>query len=176
MLASAVQQCESAVWIHKSLPCWASLPPTPHPTKMLFFNNGITERNGAIIWLYLVLVNSNFFIVLMQKSFNLRNLIMGYYLIFFTRRCWWWPTYTLQILMKTIRRPLVEVRFDDSWYYLCVSALGTPKESENALPIQVDYDAYDAQVFRLPGPSRAQRLGTCRFSARCALGVDVETN
>ena len=83
MLASAVQQCESAVWIHKSLPCWASLPPTPHPTKMLFFNNGITERNGAIIWLYLVLVNSNFFIVLMQKSFNLHNLIMGYYLIVF---------------------------------------------------------------------------------------------
>ncbi|XP_013375808.1 PREDICTED: DEP domain-containing protein 5 isoform X9 [Chinchilla lanigera] len=42
------------------------------------------------------------------------------------------------------------------------SSLGTPKESENALPIQVDYDAYDAQVFRLPGPSRAQRLTTCR--------------
>uniref|UniRef100_A0A4W3H0Q7 DEP domain containing 5, GATOR1 subcomplex subunit n=1 Tax=Callorhinchus milii TaxID=7868 RepID=A0A4W3H0Q7_CALMI len=33
----------------------------------------------------------------------------------------------------------------------------SPKESENSLPIQVDYDAYDAQVFRLPGPSRAQR-------------------
>ncbi|XP_051887990.1 GATOR complex protein DEPDC5 isoform X3 [Pristis pectinata] len=32
-----------------------------------------------------------------------------------------------------------------------------PKESENSLPIQVDYDAYDGQVFRLPGPSRAQR-------------------
>ncbi|XP_077895679.1 GATOR1 complex protein DEPDC5 isoform X14 [Ictidomys tridecemlineatus] len=42
------------------------------------------------------------------------------------------------------------------------TSLGTPKESENALPIQVDYDAYDAQVFRLPGPSRAQRLATCR--------------
>uniref|UniRef100_A0A8C4LT12 DEP domain containing 5, GATOR1 subcomplex subunit n=1 Tax=Equus asinus asinus TaxID=83772 RepID=A0A8C4LT12_EQUAS len=40
------------------------------------------------------------------------------------------------------------------------TSLGTPKESENALPIQVDYDAYDAQVFRLPGPSRAQRLAT----------------
>ncbi|XP_072839395.2 GATOR1 complex protein DEPDC5 isoform X2 [Pogona vitticeps] len=37
------------------------------------------------------------------------------------------------------------------------SSLGAPKEAENALPIQVDYDAYDAQVFRLPGPSRAQR-------------------
>ncbi|XP_058888828.1 GATOR complex protein DEPDC5-like isoform X2 [Acipenser ruthenus] len=36
-------------------------------------------------------------------------------------------------------------------------ALAAPKESENNLPIQVDYDAYDAQVFRLPGPSRAQR-------------------
>ncbi|XP_069789694.1 GATOR1 complex protein DEPDC5 isoform X4 [Narcine bancroftii] len=33
----------------------------------------------------------------------------------------------------------------------------SPKESENSLPIQVDYDAYDAQVFRLPGPSRVQR-------------------
>uniref|UniRef100_A0A8C4LSM7 GATOR1 complex protein DEPDC5 n=1 Tax=Equus asinus TaxID=9793 RepID=A0A8C4LSM7_EQUAS len=42
------------------------------------------------------------------------------------------------------------------------TSLGTPKESENALPIQVDYDAYDAQVFRLPGPSRAQRLATYR--------------
>ncbi|XP_030623111.1 GATOR complex protein DEPDC5 [Chanos chanos] len=36
-------------------------------------------------------------------------------------------------------------------------SLGTPKESESSLPIQVDYDAYDGQVFRLPGPSRAQR-------------------
>ncbi|XP_039627619.1 GATOR complex protein DEPDC5 isoform X3 [Polypterus senegalus] len=36
-------------------------------------------------------------------------------------------------------------------------AIGAPKESENSLPIQVDYEAYDAQVFRLPGPSRAQR-------------------
>ncbi|XP_012869948.1 PREDICTED: DEP domain-containing protein 5 isoform X3 [Dipodomys ordii] len=42
------------------------------------------------------------------------------------------------------------------------TSLGTPKESDNALPIQVDYEAYDAQVFRLPGPSRAQRLTTCR--------------
>nr|XP_020013197.1 DEP domain-containing protein 5-like [Castor canadensis] len=50
------------------------------------------------------------------------------------------------------------------------TSLGTPKESENALPIQVDYDAYDAQVFRLPGPSRVQRLATCRFSARFAWG------
>lgn len=36
-------------------------------------------------------------------------------------------------------------------------SLGAPKDSENSLPIQVDYDAHDAQVFRLPGPSRAQR-------------------
>ncbi|KAG9342542.1 hypothetical protein JZ751_015921 [Albula glossodonta] len=35
--------------------------------------------------------------------------------------------------------------------------LGAPKDSENSLPIQVDYDAHDAQVFRLPGPSRTQR-------------------
>ncbi|XP_074062519.1 GATOR1 complex protein DEPDC5 isoform X3 [Macrotis lagotis] len=42
------------------------------------------------------------------------------------------------------------------------TSIGTPKESENALPIQVDYDAYDAQVFRLPGPARAQRLTTFR--------------
>uniref|UniRef100_A0A8C5UFI0 GATOR1 complex protein DEPDC5 n=1 Tax=Malurus cyaneus samueli TaxID=2593467 RepID=A0A8C5UFI0_9PASS len=38
------------------------------------------------------------------------------------------------------------------------ASLGAPKDAENALPIQVDYDGYDAQVFRLPGPSRAQRL------------------
>lgn len=42
------------------------------------------------------------------------------------------------------------------------SALGAPKDAENALPIQVDYDGYDAQVFRLPGPSRAQRCTTFR--------------
>ncbi|KAM4807782.1 GATOR1 complex protein DEPDC5 isoform 3-T3 [Rhinophrynus dorsalis] len=41
-------------------------------------------------------------------------------------------------------------------------SLGSPKEAENALPIQVDYDAYDSQVFRLPGPSRAQRSTTFR--------------
>uniref|UniRef100_A0A8C6YFD3 GATOR1 complex protein DEPDC5 n=1 Tax=Naja naja TaxID=35670 RepID=A0A8C6YFD3_NAJNA len=40
------------------------------------------------------------------------------------------------------------------------SSLGAPKETENALPIQVDYDAYDAQVFHLPGPSRALRCTT----------------
>ncbi|XP_033030308.1 GATOR complex protein DEPDC5 isoform X2 [Lacerta agilis] len=42
------------------------------------------------------------------------------------------------------------------------ASLGAPKETENALPIQVDYDGYDAQVFRLPGPSRAQRCTTFR--------------
>uniref|UniRef100_A0A8D2KY47 DEP domain-containing protein 5 n=1 Tax=Varanus komodoensis TaxID=61221 RepID=A0A8D2KY47_VARKO len=42
------------------------------------------------------------------------------------------------------------------------SSLGAPKETENALPIQVDYDAYDAQVFRLPGPSRGQRCTAFR--------------
>ncbi|XP_058014090.1 GATOR complex protein DEPDC5 isoform X12 [Ahaetulla prasina] len=42
------------------------------------------------------------------------------------------------------------------------SSLGAPKETENALPIQVDYDAYDAQVFHLPGPSRAPRCTTFR--------------
>uniref|UniRef100_K9J7R1 DEP domain containing 5 n=1 Tax=Xenopus tropicalis TaxID=8364 RepID=K9J7R1_XENTR len=41
-------------------------------------------------------------------------------------------------------------------------SIGSPKETENALPIQVDYDAYDSQVFRLPGPSRAQRSITFR--------------
>ncbi|KAM4763515.1 GATOR1 complex protein DEPDC5 isoform 7-T8 [Cyanocitta cristata] len=42
------------------------------------------------------------------------------------------------------------------------ASLGAPKDAENALPIQVDYDGYDAQVFRLPGPSRAQRCTTFR--------------
>uniref|UniRef100_A0A8C2YCB8 GATOR1 complex protein DEPDC5 n=1 Tax=Coturnix japonica TaxID=93934 RepID=A0A8C2YCB8_COTJA len=46
--------------------------------------------------------------------------------------------------------------------YDFISALGAPKDAENALPIQVDYDGYDAQVFRLPGPSRAQRCTTFR--------------
>lgn len=44
-----------------------------------------------------------------------------------------------------------------------ISALGAPKDAENALPIQVDYDGYDAQVFRLPGPARAQRCTTFRW-------------
>uniref|UniRef100_A0A8C0VRD1 GATOR1 complex protein DEPDC5 n=1 Tax=Cyanistes caeruleus TaxID=156563 RepID=A0A8C0VRD1_CYACU len=47
-----------------------------------------------------------------------------------------------------------------------ISALGAPKDAENALPIQVDYDGYDAQVFRLPGPSRAQRCSTFSRSVR----------
>ncbi|KAF2976269.1 hypothetical protein EK904_002704 [Melospiza melodia maxima] len=42
------------------------------------------------------------------------------------------------------------------------ASLGAPKDAENALPIQVDYDGYDAQVFRLPGPARAQRCTTFR--------------
>nr|XP_049602672.1 GATOR complex protein DEPDC5 isoform X1 [Syngnathus scovelli] len=37
------------------------------------------------------------------------------------------------------------------------------KECENGLPIQVDYEAYDSQVFRLPGPSLIQRSPTCRM-------------
>ncbi|XP_053135498.1 GATOR complex protein DEPDC5 isoform X4 [Hemicordylus capensis] len=45
------------------------------------------------------------------------------------------------------------------------SSLGAAKETENALPIPVDCDGYDGQVFRLPGPSRAQRCTTFR-SAR----------
>ncbi|XP_020928006.1 DEP domain-containing protein 5 isoform X11 [Sus scrofa] len=63
------------------------------------------------------------------------------------------------------------------------TSLGTPKESENTLPIQVDYDAYDAQVFRLPGPSRAQRLVTCRsvreresHSRKSASSCDVSSS
>ncbi|XP_029381606.1 GATOR complex protein DEPDC5 isoform X2 [Echeneis naucrates] len=41
--------------------------------------------------------------------------------------------------------------------------LCAPKDSDNSLPIQVDYDAYDAQVFRLPGPSRIQRSTNFRI-------------
>ncbi|KAM7401368.1 hypothetical protein PAMA_005520 [Pampus argenteus] len=48
--------------------------------------------------------------------------------------------------------------------------LCAPKDSDNSLPIQVDYDAYDAQVFRLPGPSRIQR------STNFRMGRDKETS
>ncbi|KAM6920095.1 GATOR1 complex protein DEPDC5 isoform 2-T2 [Lycodopsis pacificus] len=48
--------------------------------------------------------------------------------------------------------------------------LCAPKDSENSLPIQVDYDAYDAQVFRLPGPSLIQR------STNFRMGRDKETS
>uniref|UniRef100_A0A6Q2XWU0 DEP domain-containing protein n=1 Tax=Esox lucius TaxID=8010 RepID=A0A6Q2XWU0_ESOLU len=51
-------------------------------------------------------------------------------------------------------------------------AVGAPKD-ENSLPVQVDYDAYDAQVFRLPGPSRAQRKATLRLSPRVVRERDV---
>uniref|UniRef100_A0A3B5B1W8 DEP domain containing 5, GATOR1 subcomplex subunit n=1 Tax=Stegastes partitus TaxID=144197 RepID=A0A3B5B1W8_9TELE len=51
------------------------------------------------------------------------------------------------------------------------STLCAPKDSDNSLPIQVDYDAYDAQVFRLPGPSRIQRT---LLSFR--MGRDKETS
>ena len=48
--------------------------------------------------------------------------------------------------------------------------LCAPKDSDNSLPIQVAYDAYDAQVFRLPGPSRIQRSTDFR------MGQDKETS
>ncbi|KAM4552846.1 GATOR1 complex protein DEPDC5 isoform 1-T1 [Odontesthes bonariensis] len=48
--------------------------------------------------------------------------------------------------------------------------LCSPKDTDNSLPIQVDYDAYDAQVFRLPGPSRIQR------STNIRMGRDKETS
>uniref|UniRef100_A0A3Q2Y6N2 DEP domain containing 5, GATOR1 subcomplex subunit n=1 Tax=Hippocampus comes TaxID=109280 RepID=A0A3Q2Y6N2_HIPCM len=41
--------------------------------------------------------------------------------------------------------------------------LSIQKECENGLPIPVDYDAYDSQVFRLPGPSLIQRSPTSRM-------------
>uniref|UniRef100_A0AAQ4R2J5 DEP domain containing 5, GATOR1 subcomplex subunit n=1 Tax=Gasterosteus aculeatus aculeatus TaxID=481459 RepID=A0AAQ4R2J5_GASAC len=51
------------------------------------------------------------------------------------------------------------------------STLCASKESENSLPIQVDYDAYDAQVFRLPGPSRIQRSTNFRMVRDKETGV-----
>ncbi|XP_061588667.1 GATOR1 complex protein DEPDC5 isoform X4 [Cololabis saira] len=42
-----------------------------------------------------------------------------------------------------------------------------PKDSDNSLPIQVDYDAYDAPVFRLPGPSRIHRNTNIRYWTAC---------
>ncbi|XP_056149958.1 GATOR complex protein DEPDC5 isoform X2 [Lampris incognitus] len=48
--------------------------------------------------------------------------------------------------------------------------LCAPKDTENSLPIQVDYDAHDGQVFRLPGPSRAQR------STNFRMGRDRDTS
>uniref|UniRef100_A0A3Q3S0X0 DEP domain containing 5, GATOR1 subcomplex subunit n=1 Tax=Mastacembelus armatus TaxID=205130 RepID=A0A3Q3S0X0_9TELE len=49
-------------------------------------------------------------------------------------------------------------------------ALCAPKDSDSSLPIQVDYDGYDAQVFRLPGPSRIQKTTNFR------MGRDKEMN
>uniref|UniRef100_A0A3Q4BZZ3 DEP domain-containing protein n=1 Tax=Mola mola TaxID=94237 RepID=A0A3Q4BZZ3_MOLML len=52
--------------------------------------------------------------------------------------------------------------------------LCAPKDPENRLPIQVDYDAHDAQVFRLPGPSRIQRSTNFRYLTSWG-SVDVST-
>ncbi|XP_029971281.1 GATOR complex protein DEPDC5 isoform X3 [Salarias fasciatus] len=61
-------------------------------------------------------------------------------------------------------------------------SLCSSKDSDNSLPIQVDYNAYDAQVFQLPGPSRIQRTSNLRAgrdkesSGRKSWGsVDVST-
>ena len=51
-------------------------------------------------------------------------------------------------------------------------ALCSPKDTDNSLPIQVDYDAYDAQVFRLPGPSRIQRSTNFRYFCSTELNLD----
>uniref|UniRef100_A0A8C5M0L9 DEP domain containing 5, GATOR1 subcomplex subunit n=1 Tax=Leptobrachium leishanense TaxID=445787 RepID=A0A8C5M0L9_9ANUR len=72
-------------------------------------------------------------------------------------------------------------RLENGCFSHLFPALGSPKETENALPIQVDYDGYDAQVFRLPGPSRAQRStnfrpvretqtrkSSCSYDASCS--------
>ncbi|XP_068594356.1 GATOR1 complex protein DEPDC5 isoform X4 [Cebidichthys violaceus] len=62
--------------------------------------------------------------------------------------------------IKLAGRKLHAEKFKSSKEHtLCV-----PKDSENSLPIQVDYDAHDAQVFRLPGPSRIQRSTNFRMS------------
>uniref|UniRef100_A0A3B3YNK2 DEP domain-containing protein n=1 Tax=Poecilia mexicana TaxID=48701 RepID=A0A3B3YNK2_9TELE len=63
------------------------------------------------------------------------------------------------------RKPHAEIQKNNKDHSLC-----SPKDSDNSLPIQVDYDAYDAQVFRLPGPSRIQR------STNFRIGRDKETS
>lgn len=63
------------------------------------------------------------------------------------------------------RKPHAETLKSSKDHSLC-----SPKDSDNSLPIQVDYDAYDAQVFRLPGPSRIQR------STNFRIGRDKETS
>ncbi|KAM4728180.1 GATOR1 complex protein DEPDC5 isoform 3-T3 [Anableps anableps] len=63
------------------------------------------------------------------------------------------------------RKPHAEILKSIKDHSLC-----SPKDSDNSLPIQVDYDAYDAQVFRLPGPSRIQRNTNFR------IGRDKETS
>ncbi|XP_053293163.1 GATOR complex protein DEPDC5 isoform X5 [Pleuronectes platessa] len=52
--------------------------------------------------------------------------------------------------------------------------LCAPKDSDNSLPIQVDYDAYDAQVFRLPAPSRIQRSTNFSDNVSFRMGRDKE--
>uniref|UniRef100_A0A3P8X2B6 DEP domain containing 5, GATOR1 subcomplex subunit n=1 Tax=Cynoglossus semilaevis TaxID=244447 RepID=A0A3P8X2B6_CYNSE len=46
------------------------------------------------------------------------------------------------------------------------------RDSDNSLPIQVDYNAYDAQVFKIPGPLRVQRAQRRNFySALSSVGM-----
>ncbi|KAI3374480.1 hypothetical protein L3Q82_006305 [Scortum barcoo] len=66
--------------------------------------------------------------------------------------------------VRTLVAPsLLESNWLDASFMLRNSRAARNTDSENSLPIQVDYDAYDGQVFRLPGPSRIQRSTNFRL-------------
>lgn len=70
-------------------------------------------------------------------------------------------------MQRTIKFQNVHMRFISSvlqtLQFTTHPALCSPKDTESSLPIQVDYDAHDAQVFRLPGPARFQRSPNFRY-------------
>ena len=92
MLVPGAQQCESATCTHIPLPSWASLPPNPHiPLKCYFLTTVSQKEMVPSSGLYLVLVNNNFPVILMQKSLIFATWSWVIISFFSMGRCWWWP-------------------------------------------------------------------------------------
>ncbi|XP_011614624.1 GATOR complex protein DEPDC5 isoform X2 [Takifugu rubripes] len=73
-------------------------------------------------------------------------------------------SFTPRITVAGLKLTTEKSRFNKD-HTLC-----SPKDTESSLPIQVDYDAHDIQVFRLPGPSRFKRTPNFRLGRDKEIG------